>query len=62
MEKIEGLWDVELRRLTGVKKETFQKMLEILEPFEIEKKKWGERPSKLPPEQRLLMTLEYLRE
>jgi len=39
MEKIEGLSDVELRRLTGVKKETFQKMLEILEPFEIEKKK-----------------------
>jgi hypothetical protein len=52
MEKIEGLSDVEFRRLTGVKKETFKKMLEILAQFEIEKKKLSGRPSKLPLEQR----------
>jgi hypothetical protein len=35
-----------------VKKETFKKMLGILEKFDINKKKSGGRPSKLPLEQR----------
>ncbi len=59
---MEGLSDLEFRRLTGVKKETFKKMLETLKKFEIDKEKVGGRPNKLSLEKRLLMTLEYFRE
>jgi hypothetical protein len=50
------------RRLTGVKITTFQKMVEVLKKAEIEKKKFGGKPSKLCIQDKLLMTLEYLRE
>ena len=50
------------RRLTGVKRTTFERMLEILWAAEIKKKRRGGRPHKLILEDRLLMTLEYLRE
>lgn len=50
------------RRSTGVKKPTFNKMLEILELSYKEKKIKGGRNSKLSVTQMLLMTLEYLRE
>ena len=61
-EKIETLDAEEFRRLTGVRRETFKKMLEVLEKAEEKKKKSGGRPSKLSIEDRLLMALEYLRE
>lgn len=57
-----NLNDQQFRRLTGVKKATFQRMLEILEAAEILKKVKGGRPNKLNMPERLLMTLEYLRE
>ena len=51
------------RRRTGVKKKTFALMIEIITKVEKEemKKKSG-RLKKLSIENRLLMTLEYLRE
>lgn len=51
----------EFRRLTGVKKATFKRMVEILEEDRGKKAKSG-RKSKLCIEDRLLMALEYLRE
>ena len=56
----------EFRRITGVKRETFSKMIEVVQAACYEKKKIakapGGRPNKLSIENRLLMTLEYLRE
>ena len=61
--KLYTLSDVMFRRKTGVKKKTFILMIEIINKVEKEKvkKKLG-RPKKLSVEERLLMTLEYLRE
>jgi uncharacterized Fe-S cluster-containing radical SAM superfamily protein len=50
------------RRLTGVKHDTFRKMLFILTEAELQKKALGGKPNNLSMEDRLLMTLEYLRE
>jgi hypothetical protein len=50
------------RRLTGVKKATFSKMLEILQDRDKQKKRYGGRKNKLSVEDQLLMALEYIRE
>ncbi|CAL7960332.1 HTH_Tnp_4 domain-containing protein [Gammaproteobacteria bacterium] len=50
------------RRLTGVKKPTFIKMVGLLQNAHKQKKSLGGRPNKLCIEDMLLMTLEYLRE
>ena len=50
------------RRLTGVKRKTFEKMTEILCESHSQKKQRGGRPNKLCVEDMLLMALEYLRE
>ena len=50
------------RRLTGVKRNTFIKMVEILKEAFALKKALGGRPNKLSIEDQLLMALEYLRE
>lgn len=50
------------RRLTGVKKTTFSKMVEILNLAYADKHKKGGRPHSLSMENQLLMALEYLRE
>lgn len=52
----------EFRRLTGVKRATFEKMVDILKEAESYKKKFGGRPHRLSIEDQLLMTLEYIRE
>ena len=52
----------QFRRLTGVKKATFKKMLGILREADEMKKAKGGRKSKLSVEDRLLMALEYIRE
>ena len=52
----------EFRRLTGVKHDTFRKMISILNEAEVKKKELGGKPNSLLMEDRLLMTLEYLRE
>lgn len=59
---IEDFGDEEFRRLTGVKRSTFQQMIAILIKAEADKKAFGGKPNSLPIEDRLLMTLEYLRE
>ena len=61
-EQIKSLEDEKFRRLTGVKKATFEKMTAILREAEIKKKVQGGRNSKLIIEDRLLMALEYIRE
>lgn len=50
------------RRLTGVKKAVFEKMLVVLKEAHKRKKASGGRPNKLSIEDMLMMTLEYLRE
>jgi transposase len=61
-EQIKELDDEKFRRLTGVKKATFYKMVDTLKEAEIKKKARGGRKNKLSIENRLLMALEYLRE
>lgn len=60
--KTKDLSEENFRRETGVKKKAFNLMIEIIKKYEKKKKKLGGRPNKLPVEERLLMTLEYLRE
>lgn len=60
--KISHYEDEEFRRLTGVKRATFTKMLEILKEAETKKKAAGGKPNHLAMEDRLLMALEYIRE
>jgi hypothetical protein len=50
------------RRLTGVKRTTFDVMISILREAEAVLKAQGGKPNKLVIEDRLFMTLEYLRE
>jgi len=57
-EKIKNYKNEKFKRLTGVKKETFVKMLNVLET---EIRDFG-RPTKLSRADQLLMTLMYLRE
>ena len=54
--------DAIFRRLTGVKRTTFDKMIEILNEAYKNKHKKGGRPHSLIMEDCLLMALEYLRE
>jgi hypothetical protein len=59
---IQKLNDKLFRRKTGVKKKTFETMLEILLKAEEKKKLLGGKPNYLAMEDRLLMCLEYMRE
>jgi hypothetical protein len=59
---LESFSEGEFRRLTGVKRSTFEKMVDILKEAEIRKKAFGGKPHRLVIEDRLLMALEYLRE
>lgn len=59
---VKDLSDKEFYRLTGVQKNTFFKIVEILEKADIAKRKLGGRPSKLSIPDQILATLEYLRE
>jgi hypothetical protein len=61
-EKLKDFSAEEFRRLTGIKKTSFDKIVGILTEAEREKKKAGGKPNKLIMEDRLLMMLEYLRE
>lgn len=59
---IEKLGVEKFRRLTGVKRTTFEKMIEILRSVDVVTKKRGGRKNTLSLEDRLLMALEYIRE
>lgn len=61
-QKLSNLKDELFRRKTGVKRTTFERMVELLKEAEWEKKARGGRPNRLCMEERLLMWLEYLRE
>lgn len=61
-ESIKGLEEEKFRRLTGIKRATFEKMMGILSEADKKKKAKGGRKSKLTLEDRLLMALEYIRE
>lgn len=54
--------DEKFRRITGVKRKTFDKMLEILRPIKDKLTAKGGPKPKLSLEDMLLATLEYLRE
>jgi Helix-turn-helix of DDE superfamily endonuclease len=57
-----SLEEEKFRRLTGIKRATFDKIVEILTNAQQVKKKKNGRNNKLYIESMLLMTLEYLRE
>lgn len=61
-ERIKNFKEEQFRRITGVKHATFDKMVEIISAAEKIKKARGGRPNNLTVEDRVLMTLEYLRE
>lgn len=61
-ENIKNLDEEKFRRLTGVKRHTFNEMIKILTEAEYKKRKLGGPQNKMILEDRLLMTLEYLRE
>ena len=61
-ENIKNLECEKFRRLTGVKKTTFDHMLHILTEEQDKKKSKAGRKHKLSLQNRLLMALEYLRE
>ena len=61
-EKTQSLSEKDFRRLTGVQRKTFDKMVEILKKAEEARRRKGGHESKLSIEDMLLLTLEYLRE
>lgn len=61
-EAVGVLKDEQFRRLTGVKRATFDKMAGIIKDANKIKKRKGGRNNKLSIEDMLLMALEYLRE
>jgi hypothetical protein len=60
-EKIKNLTPENFKRFCGVRKETFEKMVQLLRKKAQAKTKTG-RPAKLSLSNQVLMTLEYLRE
>ena len=61
-EQIKDEFQEGFRRLTSIKRTTFEVMLTILRKAEAVLKAQGGKPSKLALEERLLMAVEYLRE
>lgn len=61
-EIVKGLDEEKFRRLTGVKRTTFDKMVNILEQSIKSRETTKGRKKKLSIENMLLMTLEYIRE
>ena len=60
--QVNKLKDTQFRRKTGVKRNTFNKMVEIVRGVEKNRKKISGRPLKLSYEDQVLMSLEYMRE
>jgi len=61
-QQVKLLKDVEFRRLTGVRRETFELMLKVLRVAARKRRKIGGPAPDVSLENRLLMMLEYLRE
>lgn len=60
--EIKSINDEQFLRLTGIKRNIFNKMLDILKEAELKKFKLGGKPNKLSLEDRLLMAISYWRE
>jgi len=61
-EAVSKLSSIDFRRLTGVQKTTFVEMIDVIRNAENKKTSRRGKPLHLSTEDRLLMTLEYLRE
>ena len=61
-EEIKNMSEEDFKRLTGIKKATFIKMVEVVSNHEKERKQVLGRPLKLSYEEQILMMLEYIRE
>lgn len=61
-ENVKKLSEKQFRRITGIKRKTFETMLETMQEADKIKKAKGGRPNSLTVENRILMALEYLRE
>lgn len=61
-DQIKNLENEQFRRLTGIKRTTFDKIIGILSEADSKKKSKGGRKNKLSIYDQLLITLEYLRE
>jgi hypothetical protein len=61
-EAVSKLSSIEFRRLTGVQKTTFTEMIVVVKEAENKRTSRRGKPPHLSIEDRLLMTLEYLRE
>ena len=61
-EAVNKLSSIEFRRLTGVRKTTFLKMITVVKEVENKRTSRRGKPLHLSIEDRLMMTLEYLRE
>lgn len=61
-DNVETLNNSQFRRRTGIHKQTFADMVEIISTHESKRKKLSGRPQKLSYEDQVLMTVEYLRE
>ncbi len=60
-EKAKRLNDADFKQIIGVKRHTFQEMVQVLKEAYAAKHKRVGRPTKLSIETQLIMTLEYLR-
>ena len=61
-EKAKRLKSADFKQIIGVKRETYDEMVDILKHAYAEKHKKGGRPSKLSLEDQLLMSLKYWRQ
>ena len=61
-EAVSKLSSIEFRRVTGVRKATFVKIISIVKEAENNRPSRRGKPSHLSTEDRLFMALEYLRE
>lgn len=61
-EQIKDLPPAEFKRYCGVRPETFRKMAEVVSYHLSQQRRVSGRPTKLPVEDQVLMTLEYWRE
>ncbi len=61
-EKTKRLSDVDFKQIIGVKRNTFNDMVQVLKEAYAEKHRRGGRPPKLSIETQLIMTLKYLRQ
>lgn len=61
-ENLKKLKEDKFKRLVGVKKATFERMLKVYEKYHKKKKFQGGRPNKLKEEDQIVLMLEYYRE